>query len=353
MTPDFSLFPEQASTFAGSVDGLYFFIIGVCFFFSVVTAVLLIVFALKYRRRAGNELPPQHVDSIKMEIGWSSALLVLFVGIFCWSARLFFVMAQPPADALEIYVVGKQWMWKVQHEEGQREINELHVPVGRPILLIMTSEDVIHSFSVPAFRIKQDVLPGRFTTLWFEATRSGRYHLFCAQYCGTQHSRMGGWVTVMEPADYEAWLTGAMPPASRPAGTMDQAPAEEWLTGSQADLSMATRGRQLFLKLQCIACHSGDSRARAPLLEELYGKTVTLADGSTVVADDNYIRESIRQPGAKIVAGYQPIMPVFGPEQVDETELQQLVVFIKSLGRGQTPMRNERTPPPLTAPPRP
>ena len=176
-------------------------------------------------------------------------------------------MMRTPDDAMEVYVVGKQWMWHLQHPEGgQREINELHVPVGRPVKLIMTSEDVIHDFFVPAFRVKQDVVPGRYTYMWFQATKAGDYHLFCAQYCGTQHSRMGGWVHVMEPDEYQKWLS------------------------SKADLSMALRGRQLFLKYQCIACHSGDSKAHAPLLEDLYRKQVSLDDGRTVEANEDYIR---------------------------------------------------------------
>ena len=211
----------------------------------------------------------------------------------------------------------------LQHPEGgQREINELHVPVGRPVKLIMTSEDVIHSFFIPAFRVKQDVVPGRYTYVWFQPTKVGDYHLFCAQYCGTQHSRMVGWVHVMEPDEYQRWLSG------------------------KADESMALRGRQLFLKYQCIACHSGDSQAKAPLLEELYLKTVRLRDGRNVTADEDYIRRSIRDPKADIVDPYQPIMPTFGPDQMDEEQLQDLVAFIVTLGRDQTPTRNEATPAP-------
>jgi cytochrome c oxidase subunit 2 len=239
---------------------------------------------------------------------------------------VYFNMLRPPADAMEIYVTGKQWMWKVQHPDGQREINELHIPVGKPVRLILTSEDVIHDFFVPDFRVKQDVLPYRYTYLWFQATKPGRYHLFCAEYCGTFHSKMVGWVVAMEPDDYASWLSG-----------------------NRADLSMANRGRQLFLKHQCNACHSGDSRARAPLLEELYQKEVTLTDGRRVVAKDDYIRRSIRQPKADIVAGYQPIMPVFDPEQLSDEELNDLVEYIKTLKRGQTPSRNERAPPPQAA----
>jgi cytochrome c oxidase subunit 2 len=328
--PDFSLFPEQASTIAGPVDGLYFFIILISLFFSLLTAGLLIYFAIKYRRRVGNEEPPQERGtghaSIRMELFWSGGLLVLFLVIFFWSAIVYVRMMRPPDDALEVWVVGKQWMWKVQHPDGQREINELHVPVGQPVKIIMTSEDVIHSFFIPAFRVKQDAVPGRYTYMWFQATKPGRYHLFCAEYCGTNHSRMRGTVVAMEPAEYQAWLA------------------------SKADLSMAQRGRQLFLKHQCVACHTPGGQQRAPSLENLYMRKVPLDDGREVVADDNYLRESIRFPKAKIVAGHAPIMPAYDDEQLSEEELQQLIAWIKGLKTGETPARNEQTPAPEAKP---
>src|SRR5262249_37097334 len=239
-------------------------------------------------------------------------------------ANVYFSWARPPDDALEVFVVAEQWMWKMQHLGGQREINTLHVPVGRPVKLIMISQDVIHSFFVPAFRIHQDVLPGRYTTTWFTATRAGRYDLFCSQYCGTNHSVMIGEVVVMEPADYQAWL--------------DQG----------ADGSAATEGRKLFQKLQCLACHSGDSQAKAPLLEGLYNKQVSLQDGRTVRADASYIRKSILYPDADVVVPYQPIMPSYAG-QVNEAQIVQRIVFIRSLGPGQTPPRTENAEPP-TAP---
>jgi cytochrome c oxidase subunit 2 len=226
---------------------------------------------------------------------------------------------------MEIYVVGKQWMWKLQHQGGQREINQLHVPVGRPVKLILTSEDVIHSFFLPAFRLKQDALPGRYVTAWFEATRPGRYDLFCAEYCGTDHSGMIGSVVVQEPAEFEAWL------------------------GSNAEGSLALEGRKLFLKLQCLSCHSSDARARAPVLESVYGQAVPLEGGGTVPADEGYLRESIRNPRAKVVQGWQPIMPPYGPEQVDELGLIQLVAYIKGLRPGMTPSRTEAFPSPAVA----
>jgi cytochrome c oxidase subunit 2 len=323
MNPEFRLFPEQASSAAPGVDALAGFVVGFSVFFSTITAVLLIYFALRYRRKSPQEVPVQIHGSTRMEVLWVGFLLVTFLGIFGGGAYQYLRMMRPPDDAMEVYVVGKQWMWHLQHPEGgQREINELHVPVGRPIKLIMTSEDVIHSFFIPAFRVKQDVVPGRYTYMWFTPTKIGDYHLFCAQYCGTQHSRMGGWVHVLAQEEYEKWLSG------------------------KADLSMALRGRQLFLKFQCIACHSGDSQAKAPLLEELYRKSVRLKDGRIVTADEDYIRRSIRFPKDDIVDPYDPIMPQFGPDQMDDEQLQNLVAFIKTLGRDQTPTRNEYTPAP-------
>jgi cytochrome c oxidase subunit 2 len=235
----------------------------------------------------------------------------IFLVIFVWGAVIFFDARTPPQDATEIYVVAKQWMWKLQHVEGQRELNELHVPVGKNIKLIMTSQDVIHSFYVPAFRLKQDVIPGRYTTMWFKATKPGTYHLFCAQYCGTQHSGMIGEVVVMEPAEYETWMGGGVP-----AG------------------SLAQNGQALFTQLGCSTCHRFDVQGRGPNLTGVFGKPVLLEDGRTVVADENYVRESILVPGAKIVSGFKPVMPSF-QGQVSEEQLTSLVEYVKSLS--QTP----------------
>jgi cytochrome c oxidase subunit 2 len=227
--------------------------------------------------------------------------------IFAWGAFIFFQERTPPRDASEVYVVAKQWMWKLEHVEGQREINELHVPVGRDVKLIMTSQDVIHSFYVPAFRIKQDVLPGRYTTAWFRATKPGVYHLFCAEYCGSQHSGMIGQVMVMEPAQYQAWLSG----------------------GSTSG-SLASNGESIFQQLGCVTCHRSDTQGRGPNLAGIFGKPVQLEDGRTVVADENYIRESILSPSAKVVKGFKPIMPVF-QGLVSEEQLTELVAYVKSL----------------------
>jgi cytochrome c oxidase subunit 2 len=328
----FQLFPDQASTVAPQVDAVFYYILWVSVIFSVLIAVLVIAFAVKYRRRSEVEVPAPIHGSLKLEAAWIIIPLILVAIMFVWGTSTFFGMARPPDDSLEIYVVGRQWMWKVQHPGGQSEINELHIPVGQPVKLVMTSEDVIHDFFVPAFRTKQDVVPGRYTRMWFQATKTGDYHLFCAEYCGTEHSRMIGWVHVMEPEDYEKWL------AERPFR------------------SMAVEGRDLFYKLQCVTCHSANAEARAPVLEGLYGSTVQLREGrpNPVRADEDYIRESILKPDAKVVAGYEPIMPVFllkkSPDDKEghltEEELMKLIAYIKSLRHGETPPRIEQAIPP-------
>jgi cytochrome c oxidase subunit II len=235
--------------------------------------------------------------------------------MFVWGARVFFEQYKPPQNAIEVYVVGKQWMWKLQHATGQREINELHVPVGRKVKLIMTTEDVIHDFFVPAFRTKADVVPGRYTTLWFEATKAGRYHLFCAEYCGMNHSGMIGTVIVMEPRDFD-----------------------NWLAGNTGTTTPAAAGQQLYQTLGCASCHGANGEGgRGPVLAGLFGRDVSLASGATVRADEGYLRESIVNPQAKLVAGFGPIMPTF-QGQVSEDQLMQLVAFIKSLhGVGEQP----------------
>jgi len=308
------LFPEQASTVAGQVDALYFFLLGIFFFFSILIAALVIFFAVKYRRRSDKEPPPAPPsDNHPLEIAWSVIPLGISMIIFWWGASVYFTMKRPPDDALEIAVVGKQWMWKLQHLEGQREINELHIPLGRAVRLKMTSEDVIHDFFVPAFRVKQDVVPGRYTTVWFQPTKPGQYHIFCSQYCGTKHSGMIGWVYVMDPPDYQAWLSGG-------AG----------------EGTLAERGDKLFKDLACANCHHPDGSGRGPSLEGIFGKTVELEDGAKVTANDDYFRESILSPQAKIVKGYQPIMPTF-QGLVTEDQLLQLIEYIKSTGKKNQP----------------
>jgi cytochrome c oxidase subunit 2 len=318
------LFPERASTLADRIDALFLYELGIVCFFAILISLLVIVFAVKYRRRTDHDPTPRITGGIKLEIFWTVIPLILAMSMFIWGARVYFSIARPPDDVTEIYVVGKQWMWKLQHPDGQREINELHVPLGRPVKLVMTSEDVIHDVFIPAFRVKHDVLPGRYTFIWFEPTRIGEYHLFCSQYCGTDHSRMVGTVYVMEPHDFENWLRG------------------------QAEGSKALEGRKVFLKYECNSCHSRNDN-RAPLLESLFGRDVLLQDGTTVRVNEDYLRESILEPRAKIVLGYQPIMPTF-KGQISTEELNALVAFIRGLGPGQTPTRNEESPPPAANP---
>jgi len=315
------LFPAQASTFAPMVDHLLYFLLAVSAFFSILIFVLIFYFAIRYRRRSEQELPRVFHTGFTLEILWSVIPFGLTMVMFTWGASIFFQESRPPDNAMQIYVVGKQWMWKLQHMEGQREIDELHIPVGRPIKLTMTSEDVIHSFFVPAFRTKQDVVPGRYSTTWFTPTKVGKYHLFCAEYCGTKHSGMIGWVYVMEPQAYQEWLSGG-----RPMG------------------SLAEDGEKLFQSLACANCHHPDGSGRCPTLVGLFGKNVQLSSGQVVRADESYIRESILQPNAKIVAGYQPLMPTF-QGLVTEEGVLQLIEYIKSLSQVPgTPAVNQNAP---------
>jgi len=301
------LFPDRASSLAGRVDALYFFLVGLTIFFSLLIAGLIVYYAVKYQRRHPDAVGARVHGGMVLEITWSVIPLIIVIVIFVWSASVFFAMTRPPDDTLNVYVVGKQWMWKFQHLDGQREINELHVPVGRPVKLIMTSEDVIHDLFVPAFRMKADVIPGRYTNIWFQPTKPGRYHLFCAEYCGTRHSGMIGSVVVMSPTDYQAWLSGGAPEGS-----------------------LASTGAKLFQDLACNTCHRPDAQGRGPVLEGLFEKSVQLQGGGTITVDEAYIRESILTPAAKVTAGFQPIMPAF-QGLVSEEQLLALVEYVKSL----------------------
>jgi cytochrome c oxidase subunit II len=303
MDKGYRLFPEQASTIAPKVDALFFFLCAVSAFFTALIFVLIVYFAIKYRRKSEAHPPQAGHGAMWLEITWSVIPFIITMVIFFWGARLYFVMYRVPRDALEIHVIGKQWMWKLQHPGGQREINTLHVPAGQPVRLVLSSQDVIHSFYVPAFRIKQDAIPGRYTMTWFEATKPGVYHLFCAEYCGTEHSGMIGKVHVMEPDKYQEWLSGITPEDSPVDG-----------------------GAKLFQSFGCVTCHG----VRAPGLLGLYGSRRQLRDGRVVEADENYIRESILDSTAKIVAGYEPIMPSYR-SQVSEEQLMHLVAYVKSL----------------------
>lgn len=345
----FPLFPEQASTVAGRVDALFYFLVAITGFFALLVTLFIIYFAIKYRRQFDAERPRPITGSLTLEIVWTVVPFGLFMVMFFWGASIYSTMAHPPEDTLDIYVIGKQWMWKFQHPGGQREINELHIPVDRPIKLIMSSQDVIHDVFVPAFRVKGDVIPGRYTTLWFQATKLGTYHLFCAEYCGTQHSGMVGRVIVMEPVQYQAWLSGNL---TQQAGTLTPSPivtGEAPTTGATQEStsptgvttgmapgtgapegSLASAGEKLFRDLGCITCHRLGTQGRGPNLVGIFGKSVTLQNGETVMADENYLRESILRPQAKIVAGFQPIMPPY-EGRLSEEELIQLIAYLKSL----------------------
>jgi cytochrome c oxidase subunit 2 len=309
------VFPEQASNFAGNVDALFSFVLMTTLFFAVLVTLLVIFAAFKYRRRNEKEVGDDVHGNNLLEIGWTIIPLIIAIFIFAWGAVLYVNYRIAPKDTLDIYVIGKQWMWKLQQPNGRKEINELHIPVNRDIKLVMGSEDVIHDFYVPAFRVKMDVVPGRYNTMWFRPTKTGKYHFFCSQYCGTNHAVMGGWVTVMDPAEYAAWLSGE-------AGAVNPVSA----------------GEKLFSQLACVTCHLANGTGRAPSLNGVYGAKVLLADGSMVVADEAYIRESILQPKAKVVAGYQPVMPTF-QGLVTEEQILNLTAYIKSLQSQPVPAK--------------
>lgn len=319
MRSSLPLFPEQASTFAERVDALYYYLLSVSGFFVLLIFALIFYFAVKYRRRSEGEQTPSILGSIPLEVAWIVIPFILVMIMFVWGASLYFTAFSPPANAMEIFVIGKQWMWKVQHPEGRREIDELHVPVGYPVKLTITSQDVIHSFYIPAFRIKMDAVPGRYTSTWFEASKTGTFHLFCAEYCGTAHAGMGGRVVVMKPSEYEQWLR----------------------TGAPEDSLVAAGGR-LFQQLGCSGCHSQNSIARAPLLDGVYGKPVPLQSGQVVLADESYIRDSILLPQKDVVAGYAPVMPSF-QGRISEEELMQIIAYIRFLGEeGPEPRKTTR-----------
>jgi cytochrome c oxidase subunit 2 len=301
------LFPESASTMASRVDALYFFLVAITAFFSLLIAGLIVYYAVKYRRRSPHQVGARVAGGLILEITWTIIPFLITMVIFVWGASVFFAQQRPPDETINVYVVGKQWMWKFQHLDGQREINELHVPVGRNVKLIMTSEDVIHDLFFPAFRVKADVIPGRYVNIWFNATTPGRYHMFCAEYCGTRHSGMTGQVIVMEATEYQAWLSGG---------------------GSEG--SLASAGEKLFADLACNTCHRPDSAGRGPVLHGLFGRTIATQVGEMVVVDEAYIRESILNPSAKVAVGYQPIMPTF-QGLVSEEDLLSLIEYVKSL----------------------
>jgi cytochrome c oxidase subunit 2 len=307
------LWSSGPSTHPQNVDRLFVGLLVTSILVLALLFFLLLTFAIRYRAGSAADRDHRTKKSWHWELGWTAATLLAFVALFAWGAKLFLEIYTTPNDSLPIYVVAKQWMWKVQHPGGQREINELHVPLGRPVRLIMASQDVIHSFFMPAFRIKRDVVPGRYQDMTFEASKAGTFHLFCAEYCGTDHSRMTGRILVLEPADYELWLAR-----------------------QDVDGTLAAQGASLFRQLGCSGCHSPGSTVRAPPLQGLYGNPIPLQSGEIVVADDKYIRDSILLPRSQIAAGYDPLMPSF-VGRVSEDDLIRIVAYIKSLAEDARP----------------
>jgi cytochrome c oxidase subunit II len=315
MRDTFPLFPDSASSLSGRVDSIAIFLVGMSAFFATLICVLIVVFAIKYRKTATRTRGTPIEGSLALELAWTILPFGLTLVLFVWGAKIYVAEATPPLDATEMTVVGKQWMWKIQHPQGPREINALHLPLGQTVRLTMTSEDVIHSFFVPVFRVKQDVLPGRYTHMWFRPTKLGTFHLFCAEYCGTKHSGMIGDVVVMEPQDYERWLASSAP-----------------------NETQAEAGKKLFESLRCDTCHatgpdatpSGVQAARGPSLAGLLGRQVELEGGGKVVADEGYVRESILKPMAKVTKGYQPLMPTY-EGQVGEEQILEIIAYLKTL----------------------
>jgi cytochrome c oxidase subunit 2 len=301
-----SLQPPEASNFAVPIDHMFDAMLALCGSVALGVFVAMAWLCIKYRRGSDANREGRQRQNLAVELSWTLIPFLLFVGIFAWSIDLWTMLRTPPANAVPIYVIGKQWMWKVQHANGRREIDMLHVPLGVPVRLIMTSQDVIHSFYVPDFRVKQDVIPGRYTALWFTATRLGHFPLLCSEYCGTDHAAMTGTVDVVSREDYQKWLKAstALPPAKA--------------------------GRQLFVQFGCSGCHDPGSGIHAPDLRGVYGSTVQLADGATAKADDRYLHDAILLPAARRVAGYAPIMPVY-QSRIDEEDVLSLIAYIKSL----------------------
>ncbi len=302
----------EASTHAVTVDHIFYLLLALSGATVMLVFGLILLFAVRYRRGSKAKRGPMPaILSREFEIGWTLATLLTFLFLFWWASSANLSSLAAPPHALEIHLVAKQWMWKTQHTNGAREINALHVPMNRPVHVLMSSQDVIHSFFVPAFRVKQDVVPGRDTDIWFQASKSGTFPLLCAEYCGTNHSMMRGKFVVMRPDDYARWLT------QQPEGD-----------------DLAHEGAKLFVSQGCSGCHAASSNVHAPRLAGLYGRAVQLADGRTVTADDAYIRDSILQPKRDVVAGFEPIMPSF-KGLLDDGEIQSLTAYIRSLQEEQ------------------
>lgn len=311
------LLPQAASSVAPELDALFHAMLWLCVAVVIGVLTTMLVFAVRFRRGRDVDRSGESHRSMGIELTWTLIPFVLFLGIFGWSIKLWIDLRSPPSDAATVYVVGKQWMWEFEHPGGQREINMLHVEVGQPVRLVMTSQDVIHDVSIPAFRTKQDVLPGRYTDLWFKPTRAGTYDLFCAEFCGTDHSRMGGVVVVQSPAEHARWL------ANHTSG------------------SLAEQGRVLFTRYGCAGCHEPGAAVHAPRLQGLYGSTVPLADGRQVRADDRYLHDSIVLPGNEVAAGYAPIMPSY-KDRISEADILALVAYLKVRGTDGETLHDRR-----------
>jgi cytochrome c oxidase subunit 2 len=301
-----ALFPREASTIAPYMDALYFFLLGMTITGLVLVGAILVTFSMRYRK-AVHPVATQIEGSTLLEATWTIIPLAIFLVTFVWGALLYFRIYNPPVNSMNIYIVGKQWMWKAEHPGGQHEIDALHVPIGKPIQLTMISQDVFHSFSIPDFRIKREVIPGRYSTVWFEATTPGVYHLFCTQYCGTNHSQMIGEVTAMTPDDYK-----------------------KWTQESTSGMSLAQNGERLFASMGCNACHSGNAAARGPNLAGVFGSKLTLTNGSQVQVNEAYLRDAILNPSQHVTAGFAPIMPTY-QGQISEDGLIDIVEYLKSL----------------------
>jgi cytochrome c oxidase subunit 2 len=303
---NFQLFPPEASRIAPQMDALLFFMVLVSLIGLTIVVLLIVSFSILYSKKR-HPVAIQVEGSTILEATWTIIPLGLFLMMFVWGALLYFRVYTPPANAMNIYIVGKQWMWKAEHPGGQHEINSLHVPVNQPVQLTLISQDVFHSFSIPAFRVKREAIPGRYTTEWFEATQIGTYHLFCTQYCGTNHSQMIGEVVVLSEEDYK-----------------------KWLKDSTSGMSLAQNGERLFASLSCAACHNARPDARGPSLANVYGSQQRLTNGQTVTADDAFLRQAILNPSQHVTQGYAPIMPTY-QGQISEEGIIALVEYIKQL----------------------
>jgi cytochrome c oxidase subunit 2 len=326
---NFPFIPEQASTYAVKVDAIVFALTALTVLFTVLVLGFLAFLAIRYRRGSNvDRSHPVHTHHY-LELAWSLPPLFLGLGVFVWAVGPYADVYNPPPGAEEIFVIGKRWMWHIQHVNGIRENNELHVPVDKDFKLTLISQDVIHGFYVPDFRVKRDVMPGKYNTCWFHATKTGKFHLFCTEYCGTNHSQMGGWVYVMTPVEYAAWV--------KTGGTSG-------LTATSTVQTPEQEGADLFNQLACGNCHKTEDSIRGPSLEGLYGRPRKLQSGQTVTADDNYLRAVIRKPEDNLLAGYGPLMPAYTPDQISEEQVHSLIAYIKSLGVAAAPQPKPSNP---------